>query len=391
MNGFKETLTDNILSYWINKMQDHENGGFYGQIDGHDILNPKANKGAILNARILWTFSAAYRILQKNEYKEIAYRAFNYIDSFFIDKEHGGAYWELSYKGEIVNSKKQSYVQGFMLYGITEFYRATGNPRALILAKDFFQVLESHKDEKYGGYMEAFTQNWQPITDMRLSDKDANEKKTMNTHLHILEPYTNLLRIWRDEEVVKAQKQLLSIFTDKIIDPESKHLNLFFDETWVPRSSVISYGHDIEASWLLIEAAEVLQDFELIEKVKNISLNIAQAATEGLDIDGGLSYEKDGDLIDREKHWWVQAEAVIGYYVAYKHSDDIYYLDLAQKLWNYIQSYVIDNKKGEWHWSVFPNGDINRYEDKAGFWKCPYHNGRMCMEMMEMLKAKQDF
>jgi mannobiose 2-epimerase len=383
MNGFRKELIANILPFWIERMQDAEHGGFYGRLDGRNEIHPKANKGAILNARILWTFSAAYRILKKNEYREIAQRAFDYIETFFIDRKFGGAYWELDYKGNPVNCKKQIYAQGFMLYGFSEFYRATGVTRALDRAKEFFWVIEKHRDEKYGGYPEAFTRDWQPIADMRLSEKDANEKKTMNTHLHILEPYTNLLRIWKNEVVVNTQRQLLSVFTEKILDPETFHLNLFFDEVWTPKSSAISYGHDIEASWLLIEAAEMLEDCDLLERMNGISLKIAKAATEGLDTNGGLNYEREGNYIDREKHWWVQAESVIGFYSAYQQSNDVKYLNIARQVWEYIQNHIIDKEHGEWYWSIRPDGTPNLTDDKAGFWKCPYHNGRMCMEMIE--------
>lgn len=389
MDGFKKELTENILPYWMEKMQDYDHEGFYGRIDGTDIIHPYANKGAILHARILWTFSAAYRILKNDKYREVAQRAFDYIVKYFIDKEYGGAYWELDYKGNPVNSKKQMYAQGFMLYGFSEFYRATGSERSLSLSKDFFRTIEKCKDEKFGGYPEAFTREWQPIYDMRLSEKDANEKKTMNTHLHILEPYTNLLRIWKHEDVINAQRSLISIFTDKIVDSESYHLNLFFNEVWDIKSSTISYGHDIEASWLLTEAAEVLGDSDLLVRIKEISLKIAKASAKGLDDEGGLNYEKDDTFTDKEKHWWVQAEAVIGFYSAYQQTKNIKYLNLASSIWTYIQDYLIDKKNGEWYWSISPNGTPNLNDDKAGFWKCPYHNGRMCMEMIERLVIKQ--
>jgi mannobiose 2-epimerase len=284
--GFKKELTENILPYWIEKMQDFEHGGFYGRIDGNDVIYQEANKGAILHARILWTFSAAYRILGNNEYRDVAQRALDYIESHFIDKEYGGTFWELDYMGNPENTKKQMYAQGFMLYGFSEFYRATGSEKALAMAVDTFRLIEKYKDSEYGGYPEAFTRDWEPISDMRLSEKDANERKTMNTHLHILEPYTNLLRIWRHEDIMNAQRDLISIFIDKIIDSESYHLNLFFNDFWEVKSSAISYGHDIEASWLLTEAAEVLGENGLLERVNEISSKIAKAAAEGLDSDG---------------------------------------------------------------------------------------------------------
>lgn len=383
MNGFRKELTENILSFWIDKMQDTVNGGFYGQIDGNDVLHRDANKGAILNARILWTFSAAYRILGNDEYLKIAQRAYDYIITYFIDKEYGGVYWELDYKGNPVNTKKQTYVQGFVLYGLSEYYRATADEKALRLAKEFFFLIEKCYDDEFGGYLEAYTREWKPIDDMRLSEKDANEKKTMNTHLHILEPYTNLLRIWKDESLVRAQHRLIKIFTDCILDRETYHLNLFFDEEWHVKSTAISYGHDIEASWLLYEAAEVLGDEKLLQDIKRISLKIADAAQEGISADGSMMYEKEGTHLDAERHWWVQAEAVVGFMYAYQNSKNGNYKEKAMRIWSYIQYWLVDTAHGEWYWSRLEDGTINRKDDKAGFWKCPYHNGRMCMEMIE--------
>ncbi|HBK30361.1 MAG TPA: N-acyl-D-glucosamine 2-epimerase [Porphyromonadaceae bacterium] len=389
MNGFKKELTENILPFWSEKMIDNEHGGFYGRIDGHDMLHRQANKGAILNARILWTFSAAYRLLKNEKYRRTAQRAFDYIVRHFIDKEYGGAYWELDYQGNPVNTKKQTYVQGFMLYGFSEFYRATGDSQALQRAVDCFHWIEDYRDRQHGGYFEAFTRDWQPIDDMRLSDKDANEKKSMNTHLHILEPYTNLLRVWKNDELATAQRRLIDLFTQKILDRRTHHLSLFFDEAWQVKSSVISYGHDIECSWLLYEAAEVLSDTTLMEPIRQRSLEIAEAATEGLQSDGSLLYEKDGNHEDRERHWWVQAEAVVGFMTAYANSGESRYKDAAAGAWRYIRTQLIDPQHGEWYWSRLADGSINRKDDKAGFWKCPYHNGRLCMEMIERFQSRQ--
>lgn len=381
MEVFRKELIDNILPYWINKMADNVNGGFYGQIDGNDILHPEANKGVVLNARILWTFSAAYRMLNDKQYLDIATRAYDYIMGYFVDKEYGGVYWELDCKGKPTNTKKQVYAQGFALYGFSEYYRATNNKKALEMAQKMFFLIEENKDTQYGGYFEAFTREWSPIEDMRLSVKDANEKKSMNTHLHILEPYTNLLRVWNDDRLKAAQKQLLRIFIDKILNKGNFHQHLFFDENWDIRSSAISYGHDIEAAWLLYEAAEVLGDKSLKDEVTQLTLKIADAAAEGLMADGSMIYEKDVNHVDGERHWWVQAEGVVGYMYAYKISGDDKYKKYAKQLWLYITNNIVDKTNGEWYWSRLPNGGINRKDDKAGFWKCPYHNGRMCMEM----------
>lgn len=414
MNTFEKELTGNILPYWMN-LQDKTHGGFYGRVDGDNVLRARANKGAVMHARILWTFAAAYRVLGDARYLEMASSAYTYIQQYFIDKTYGGVYWELDYTGRPVNRKKQVYAQGFALYGISEYYRATGDEEALRTAIGLFYLIEQYKDKEYGGYYEAFTREWEPIEDMRLSAKDANEKKSMNTHLHILEPYTNLLRVWPDEQLKEAQRALIALFTEKILNRETNHLRLFFDESWQVKSSAVSYGHDIEASWLLVEAAEILRDECLLDEIKGLSIRIAEAAAEGLLPDGSLAYERvgrpvcerddspvserknnligepadehpagepiDAESLDTERHWWVQAEAVVGWMYAYENTSAPIYKERAMRVWTYIREQLIDTEQGEWFWSRLSDGRINRQDDKAGLWKCPYHNGRMCMEM----------
>lgn len=379
-------LENNILPFWMNKMEDNEEGGFYGQITGEDELKPEASKGAILNARILWTFSSAYRLLKKPEYLETATRAKRYLIDRFYDPQYGGIYWELDYKGNPLDTKKQIYAIGFAIYGLSEYARATGDEEALAYAQQLFDVIEQHSfDSEQNGYVEALTRDWQPIEDMRLSDKDENEKKTMNTHLHILEPYTNLYRVWKDEQLERQLRNLIEVFITRILDPQTGHLNLFFEEDWTNKYRIYSYGHDIEASWLIHEAALVLGDPELLKRIEPIIIRIAQAADEGLNPDGSMIYENflDKQKIDRELHWWVQAENVVGHINLYQHFGDTEALDTAVRCWEFIKTKLIDREHGEWHWSLLPDGTVNRRDDKAGFWKCPYHNGRMCMEVIE--------
>ena len=386
MQNFKSELhnelIENILPYWMHKMPDNENGGFYGRINGTDHINPYATKGIVLNARILWTFSAAYRLEKNPEYLKIAERAFDYIREYFTDKKNGGVFWALNYKGEPLNRRKQMYAQGFALYGYSEFYRATGKQQALEAAKDIFYLLEKYAfDSQYGGYIEALDENWNFIEDMRLSPRDSNAPKSMNTHLHILEPYTNLLRVWKDPALIEAQSRLIRVFRDHIINPETKHLRLFFDREWNSRDEGISYGHDIEASWLLCEAADVLGNTDLIEEVKKTADEIVVASYEGLQPDGSMIYETTHNgHINTDRDWWVQAETVVGSYNAWLRSGENKYLEIAEKCWEYIKRRIKDNKNGEWFWGAFADGTPNRKNDKAGFWKCPYHNSRMCME-----------
>ena len=382
----RAVLEDNILSFWKDKMTDWGQGGFYGRITGTDRLEPQAVKGAVLNARILWTFSSAYRLLQKLEYLEIATRAKRVIIDCFYDQEQGGIFWSLDYTGRPLDTKKQIYALGFAIYGLSEYHRATGDEEALVYAIRLFRSIEAHSfDSVKNGYCEALACDWSEISDMRLSDKDENERKTMNLFGNILEPYTNLYRVWKDAAIEKQLRNLIELFTDKILNPQTGHLELFFDDDWVSRYRIISYGHDIEASWLLHEAALVLGDKVLLEKVEPLVEHIAAAADEGLTSEGGMLYETfpDKGVTDGDCHWWVQAENVVGHLNLYQHFGDEAALLKAFRCWEYIKKHLIDYKNGEWHWSVRADGTVNTDDDKAGFWKCPYHNGRMCMEMLE--------
>lgn len=379
-------LTTGILPFWMEKMADNVQGGFYGRIDGDDKLHADAPKGAILNARILWTFSAAYRLLRKPEYLETATRAKRYIIDRFYDKDFGGVYWSLTANGEPLDTKKQVYAQGFAIYGLSEYARATGDREALDYAVKLFETVEKYSfDRDRNGYIEAFTREWKPIEDMRLSDKDENTSKTMNTHLHILEPYANLYRVWKNERLERQLRNMLDLFIGKILNKKTYHLDLFFDNCWHTDGNIISYGHDIEASWLIHEAALVLGDEALLKRIEPVVVNIARAADEGLNPDGSMIYERftAEDRTDRELHWWVQAENVVGHVNLYQHFGDEKALDTAVKCWQFIKDKIIDHANGEWHWSLMPDGSVNRRDDKAGFWKCPYHNGRMCMEIIE--------
>lgn len=382
----KDELVNDILPFWMNRMTDREQGGFYGRIDGNNCLHPDAPKGAILNARILWTFSAAFRLLKKPEYLETATRAKRYLLDFFYDKQYGGIFWELNADGTPSDVKKQIYALGFAIYGLSEYARATGDREALEYAVRLFEVIEKYSfDPVQNGYVEALTREWQLIQDMRLSDKDENEKKTMNTHLHILEPYANLYRVWKDERLEKQLRNLIKVFVTRILDAESGHLNLFFEEDWSNKYHVISYGHDIEASWLIHEAALVLGDQQLLAETEPVIVKIARAADEGLNRDGSMIYENfvDKQKVDRELHWWVQAENVVGHINLYQYFHDEDALRKALKCWQFIKENLIDGEGGEWYWSRYADGTVNRKDDKAGFWKCPYHNGRMCMEIIE--------
>src|SRR5579871_4108267 len=343
-----------ILSYWIKNTIDPFNGGFYGKVDNDNNPSPESSKGLVLNSRILWSFSAAYNFLKEDEYRIIAQRAFNYIEQFFLDKEFGGAYWSVDFEGNTLNDRKQIYGIAFCIYGLSEFYKIYGDEKALRYAIDLFHVVENYSyDEKLKGYYEAFTRDWQILQDVRLSEKDDNEKKTMNTHLHIVEAYTNLYEVWKDGLLKTQIENLLEVFAGYIIK-EDGHLHLFFDEYWTPKSTLISYGHDIEAAWLLLQCAEKINNEKWIKEFKKISVKIANAAAEGLDNDGGLWYEYNLSTrhLIKEKHWWPQAEAMIGFMNAFELTQENKFLERSYNSWRFIKTYIKDNHNGEWFWGI---------------------------------------
>lgn len=380
------TELDHILSYWIAKTPDIENGGFYGRISGDNQIMPLSNKGSILNARILWSFSAAYRVLGTELYFEMAQRAKNYLVNYFRDTQFGGIFWMLDEKGNPIDTKKQIYAQAFAIYALAEYYRVTRDQESLDFAINLFHLIEKHSfDTKLNGYFEAYSREWKLLDDLRLSEKDANEKKTMNTHLHVLEAYTNLYRVWPDAGLKSQLKNLIQLFLDKIIDNQSFSFKLFFDEQWNSKSTHTSFGHDIEGSWLLHEAAEVLDDRTMLEPVKIISLNMSEkVAAEAIDTDGSLVYESEhGQIVDYDRHWWPQAEAIIGFFNAWQLSGNKEFIAKALGVWNYTKRQIIDKENGEWYFRVNRDGVPYKEEDKVGPWKCPYHNSRTCLEILE--------
>lgn len=382
---FEEEL-EKIRRYWVRYTVDEVNGGFYGQVDNHNTADPQAPKGAVLNARILWFFSAAYQHKPLPETLELAWRSYYYLRDHFLDKEYGGVFWSVDFEGKPLNTKKQIYALAFAIYGMTEFYRITKNDEALELAVSLYHAIEKYSfDPVKNGYFEAFSRQWTGLEDLRLSRKDANEKKTMNTHLHIVEAYSNLYAVWPDEELGRRIRNLLYLFTDRILDGKTGHLNLFFDEDWHPKSEIISFGHDIEASWLLLEAAETLGDEALIRPFTDLAVKMAVAVIPGLDENGGLSYEEEKGKRNGQKHWWVQAEALVGFFNACQITGDPAFRRRAEKCWDFIRTAVSDHRHGEWFWGVNEDLSVMGSEDKVGMWKCPYHNGRACLEMIRRL------
>lgn len=374
---------DEILSYWMDHTQDLQNGGFFGKIDEHNLPHPEAAKGSVLHSRILWSFSSAYAVTANADNLAMADRAYNYIIDHFLDTTEAGVYWTVNAKGEPLDTKKQIYALAFALYGCCAYYQVTNNEHVKGTAIGLFNAIEKYSfDKNNGGYFEAFTRDWTLLDDLRLSAKDANERKTMNTHLHVLEAYTSLFSIWPDKHLKNQLLLLLDVFTGHIINAKTSHLDLFFDDTWQVKTDIISYGHDIEAAWLLMEAAHATGDHALIKDIEKAAMKIAVAAAEGLDVDGGLQYEKENGHLVKEKHWWVQAEAMVGFFNHWQLTNNNGYLQKSLAVWQYIKTSIKDDQFGEWFWGRLEDGSVMPNEDKAGLWKCPYHNSRACLEIM---------
>jgi len=386
-------LQGNILDYWRKNTVDDRYFGFIGEISDSGEKVAEADKGLVLHARILWTFAAAYRWRRDEKDLELARRAYETLQTRFRDPEFGGLYWMIDVQGRPVQDKKQVYGQAFAVYALAEFARASAADAAdaLASAEEIYRLLEKHAyDPVHLGYVEALARDWTGTADMSLSRKDLNERKSMNTHLHVLEAYTNLYRVWKPEGLRAKLKELIEVHLDKIVDPAAGHFRLFFDDEWRSKTADVSYGHDIEGSWLLWEAAEVLGDEALLPRVKEVALRMAEATLEeGVDADGGVFNEFDGKHLDDSKDWWPQAEAMVGFLNAFQLSGDGKYLDAARHSWTFIATYISDREGGgEWHGQVTREGvpAAGGSHPKVGAWKCPYHNSRACFEALERLE-----
>ena len=383
-----ETELERILAFWMQHALDEEQGGFIGRMDNKGNIIEDAPKGGVLNARILWTFSAAYRHTRNEAYRSMADRSYAYLMQHFRDKAYGGTYWSVDAAGNPLSTRKQIYALAFTIYGLSEYYMATGHAEALQASKELFYWIEKHSfDLEQGGYFEAFSREGGLLEDLRLSERDRNDPKTMNTHLHILEAYANLYRVWPDKQLEAQLEGLLEVFLQHIVASDG-HMKLFLTNDWKSTADLVSYGHDIEASWLLLEAAEVLGKQDLIEKVERVAVRMAQSTAEALQPDGSLYHElnRDDTHYDTHREWWVSAEAMVGFLNAYEVTNDELYLDRSINAWKFSKMHLLDKTQGEWLWGVHDDYSRMESEDKIGFWKCPYHNARACLEVVRRCK-----
>jgi mannobiose 2-epimerase len=380
-------LLGNILPFWIGRVVDGEGKTFFGSITNDLVVDRGAERGALLTSRILWTFAAARGRYRDPAYLEMADFAYEDLVTHFHDPVHGGFWWSVAADGSVLRDRKQVYGQAFAIYSLAEYHAATGRREPLDRAIATYRLIEAHARERHGGYLEAFGRAWEPIADMRLSGVDLNEPKSQNTHLHIMEAYTRLLQVWPDPGLRHVLLELVGIMLDRIVDPATGHLGLFFAEDWSPRSDRVSYGHDIEAAWLLSWAAEVLGDAALSARIRPLAVKIAGATlAEGVDADGGL-YNQGGPkgITDGDKEWWPQAEAVLGFLNAYQLSGQERFLKAAFRAWDFIEGRLVDRRNGEWFRGVRRDGSMLDGALKVSFWKCPYHNGRMGLEATRRL------
>jgi len=385
---FENELTDNILNYWVKEVYDPQRKTFYGRISNDGIKYPDAPLSAVFTTRIMWTFAAAWRVYPTAIYKKMTDEAFRILLDYFWDSENGGIYWSIFPDGTPEDKKKQFYAEAFFIYALSEYYLAFRDEKAKQMAISMFMLMEKFAyDPEFGGYFEAKTADWKDTDDQRLSPKDKNVKKSMNTHLHILEAYSNFYRIYKDKQAKVKLEHLIRIFLEQIIDEKTGHLILFFDKDWTIRSQIDSYGHDIEATWLLCEAAELLGNEELEKEVKKVALRISEITLkEGLAEHGGMYYEKEGDKLKDQFDWWPQAETVVGFFNSWQISNVEKYLKQTIQTWGFIKKYIVDKKNGEWFRGVNSNLEpLNT--DKVGPWKAPYHNARMCLEMIRRIEG----
>ena len=379
-------LYNDLIPFWMN-MRDDENGGFYGFADENGVPDKESPKGGILQSRILWFFSSAYLLSKDPEVLSCADHAYRFLRDYCMDHEYGGMFWSVNADGTPCEDMKHTYCQSFALYAFSAYYRASGDPEALDLACSLYELIES-KCRDSEGYLEAFERDFSLCENDKLSENGVMADRTMNTLLHLLESYTALLEAEYFNDVEASVLEILQIFKTHIYDPDRKICKVFFDMDYNSIIDLESYGHDIEASWLISRACDVLRDSKIKEEMMPMITGLAEGTLEnGIDeSDHAMNNECENGIVDSKKVWWVQAEAVTGFMNAFELTGDEDYLEASDMIWNYIRDNVI-GEHGEWIENIYE--DTNQTEGQALVhqWKCPYHNGRMCIEMYSRLKS----
>lgn len=380
-------LRSNILPFWLRHARDPE-GGFWGGMDNEMRINRDAQRGVLLTSRILWTFSAAYRRYEDPAYLQMATAAYSDLCTRFWDDEHGGLRWSTTAAGEVLDARKQLYAQAFGIYAMSEYYRTTADALALEHAVTLHRLIEEHAhDREHGGYFETFTADWRRIADQTPGFTGRAIAKSQNTMMHVMEAYTSLLRVWPNAGLTHKQLQLIELMATRMVDKRSGHMRAYFNADWTPAADVFFFGHDIECSWLIVEAADVVAQGHLSPWIHTVAMDLARiTAREGVDADGGLLYEaSSAGVLVTDKHWWVQSEAVVGFLNAYVLTGETEFLQAFLRVWSFVEQRMVDRVHGEWYGCVTRDGLVLADPPRIGFWKCPYHNARACMEVEERL------
>jgi len=384
LNEIKNELLNHIIPFWDN-LEDKTHGGFYGFMDNSLKLDKNAEKGVILHSRILWFYSNCYLTLKDEKYLEKAKGCYEFMAKYCVDKENGGVYWMMNADGTVKDDMKHTYCQAFFVYALSSYYDASKDESALKLAMDIFNTIEEKCTDDVA-YLEAMSRTWELVENDALSENGLMADKTMNTTLHLLEAYTELYRVSKNEQVLARLKFQTQLFLDKIFYAEDDRLLVFFDKNLDVIGDIHSYGHDIEATWLLDRACDVMGDKELSKKVsamnERIVANIAKLAYRN----GSLLNERDKTEINTWRIWWVQAEAVVGFMNGFERYKKTEYKEMSENIWNYIKNNIVDKREGgEWYSQLDENGVPADFKAVVDPWKCPYHNGRMCLEIINRL------